>query len=154
MDKKIKSLLGDLLDHLDIKPEKISVKKNPDDGYQVDIVASDEDAGVLIGYHGETISALQLILGLLLYKDQGQWVKVVVNVGDYRQKRSQDLEQMAQATAEKVIYSGEPIALFNLNPYERRLIHQFLSATPEVTTESQGEGKNRHLIVRLADEQS
>src|SRR3990167_2512447 len=125
MDKKIKSLLGDLLDHLDIKPEKISVKKNPDDGYQVDIVASDEDAGVLIGYHG-----------------------------DYRQKRSQDLEQMAQATAEKVIYSGEPIALFNLNPYERRLIHQFLSATPEVTTESQGEGKNRHLIVRLADEQS
>jgi len=75
---------------------------------------------------------------------------VIVNIGDYREKRTANLEKMAQEAAQRVKFSSEPIALFNLNPFERRAVHMFLSKDPQVETESDGEGRNRHLIVKPA----
>ena len=148
-EKTIKQLITDLLDHLDIKPQELTIAKDETDSYQAQINLDEQDTGILIGYHGDTIASLQLILGIMLYKQTGSWNRLIVNINDYRQKRQESLEKMAQDTAQKVKFSGEPIALFNLNPYERRIIHNYLNEYPEVATESQGEDKNRHLVVKL-----
>ncbi|MFH0942721.1 MAG: R3H domain-containing nucleic acid-binding protein [Candidatus Beckwithbacteria bacterium] len=150
MVKKIKSLTEDFFKQIGIKPESITVKESEEKTFKIDLKFSAADAGILIGYHGDTISALQLILNLLVYHQQGEWLKLIVNIGDYRQKRAEALEKMAEDAAQRVKFSGQPVALFNLNPYERRLIHEYLSTNPSVTTESEGEAKNRHLIIKLA----
>lgn len=151
MEKNIKALVQELFKQLEIVPETIElVKSEAANGYQLNLKFSDQDTGILIGYHGDTISALQLIINLLIYKKLGEWLRVVVNIGDYRQKRAESLEKMALDSAQRVKFSGQPMALFNLNPFERRLIHEFLAKDPAVTTESEGEAKNRHLIIKPA----
>lgn len=147
MLKAIKTFTAKLLDQLDIKPQDISVSKDKSGTYQIQLNLDEKDTGILIGYHGDTIAALQLIIGLLVYKQKQSWQKLVVNINDYRQRRQESLETMAQDTADRVLQHNEPIALFNLNPFERRQVHMFLSKNPQVVTESQGEGPNRHLIV-------
>ncbi len=151
MKAKLKKITQDLLKKLDIKASKITIVKDKEDTYQLDLKLEDQDAGLLIGYHGDTIAALQLILGLMLYKKDGSWSRVIVNIGDYRQKRQESLEKMAEDTVKRVKFSGEPIALFNLNPFERRVVHLYLENHPEAQSQSEGEGGNRHLIVSLKD---
>lgn len=147
MEKQLKQLTENLLAQLEIQPESINISL-ADDTIHLDLKLSEADTGILIGFHGETISALQLILSLLLYKQSNSWKRLIVNIGDYRQQRSQALEKIAQTTAQKVKFSGEAISLFNLNPFERRVIHMALADHPDVVTESEGEGRQRHLIIK------
>jgi spoIIIJ-associated protein len=147
-EKQIKDLLTSLLKHLQITPKNLTITQDEESTYQLQLDLDDQDAGILIGYHGDTVAALQLIVALMLYKQTSSWSRLIVNIGDYRQKRQESLEKMAQDTAQRVKFSSEPIALFNLNPFERRLIHMFLADHSDVITESEGEGRNRHLVVR------
>lgn len=150
MENKLKAITQDLFSQLEIKPGLINIQADSEGILHLKLELDEADTGMLIGYHGDTISSLQLILGLLLYKQTGSWTRLVVDINDYRQKRSQVLEKLAQNTAQKVKFSNEPIALFNLNPFERRVIHTFLAEYPDVVTQSEGEGENRHLIVSPA----
>lgn len=148
-EKKITDWLKDLIELLEVKPKLIKVDKDETGAYQVQLDLDPADAGMMIGYHGDTIAALQLLLGAAHFNqgDKGEWQRVVVNINDYRQKRQESLEQLAQDTAEKVKQSGQPLALFNLNPFERRIVHMFLASDKGIVTQSEGEGKDRHLIV-------
>ncbi len=148
MNKQLQPLIQNLLDHLEIIPESLDIFTDDNNTLHLNLKLSEVDTDILIGYHGETVAALQLILGILLYKQTNTWTRLIVNIGDYRQKRQETLEKMAQTTAQKVKFSGEPIALFDLNPFERRLIHTYLADHSDVVTESEGEGKNRHLIIK------
>ena len=148
MEKKIKKITADLLANLAIEIQQLTISTDEDGVFHINLEIKDEDTGILIGYHGDTISALQLIISLMLYKQTGTWNRLLVEIGDYRQKRQQSLEKMAQTTAQRVKFSGEAIALFNLNPFERRIIHTFLTDHPSVVTQSEGEGRNRHLIIK------
>jgi len=152
MKKDLKKIITSLLKKLDIAPEKIDLKlEKKQEAYQLTLKLDENDTGLLIGYHGDTIASLQLILGLMLYKKSGEWSRVVVNIGDYREKRQESLEQTAEDTVKRVKFSSEPIALFNLNPFERRVIHMYLKEHPDVVSQSEGEGRNRHLIISLKD---
>ncbi len=113
-----------------------------------------EESGILIGFHGETLSGFQLILGLIIYKKLGSWLKVIVDVGDYRERREENLKQTAEAAAEKVLASGSPVELYELSSFERRIVHLLLVDHPKVTSESEGEGKFRKLVIRLKDDQA
>lgn len=106
------------------------------------------DPGVLIGYHGRNLSSLQLILGVMVSQKIGQRVRVIVNVGDYREKREEVLQKMALSAAQKVHFSGEPVALDSLTAQERRIIHLVLSENSEVETSSEGEGRERRLVIK------
>ena len=147
MEEKIKSLALDLLKQLSIKPRSLTIVSTAADSYQLDLDLLPEDSGILIGYHGDTIASLQLILNLFLYHQTGSWIKLVVNIGDYRQKRAEALMAMAEDTVQKVLASGQPMALYNLNPFERRVIHTHLADNQNIVTQSQGEGRDRHLII-------
>ncbi len=149
--EKIESIITDLISRLEISPLKIETSKDDGGSYLVQIDLAEQDTGILIGYHGDTIAALQLILGLLLHKKTGEWNRTIVNIGDYRQKRAESLKNTADDAVSRVLSSGEPIALFNLNPFERRVVHLHLESQPEVVSQSDGEGKNRHLVISLKD---
>jgi len=105
-------------------------------------------AAALIGFHGETLQSLQLIASFLVHKVHGEWVKILVNVGDYREKREEQLHKLALSLAMKAKFSGEAQALPNLSSSERRYIHLILAENPDVYTESEGEGRDRLLMIK------
>ena len=132
---------------------KIKVSEK-DEAFTVKIET--EDSGILIGFHGETLSGFQLILSLMLYKQSfssnkqsGKWLKILVDVGDYREKREEELGQLAISAAEKVIATGAPVELYELSSFERRIVHLALVDHPQVISVSEGEGRERKLVVKL-----
>ena len=117
-----------------------------DEVFVVDIDAG-ETTGLLIGKRGETLLSIQNILGVLFKQETGEWVKIVVNVGDYRQKEEEYLKSLAENTAQRAVETGNPQNLYNLKAWQRRVIHMFLSENKDVATTSEGEGEDRYLIV-------
>ena len=109
---------------------------------------STEETGLLIGHHGKTLESLQLILGIIISKKLGRWVKAYVNIGDYREKREEALMHIAQRAAERALALGRPVELSRLSPAERRIIHLTLSGDERIETESVGEGDGRVLLVK------
>lgn len=107
-----------------------------------------EETGLLIGHHGKTLESLQLILGIMVSKALGRWVKAYVNVGDYREKREETLMHMAQRAADRALALGRSVELSRLTPAERRIIHLTLSGDDRIETESVGEGDDRTLLVK------
>ncbi|MCL5090954.1 MAG: KH domain-containing protein [Patescibacteria group bacterium] len=114
----------------------------------VNVQVDSQDAAVLIGFHGETLHSLQLIITFMAHKILGEWMKVTFNVGDYRQKREEQLKKLALNLAMKVKFSKEPQYIPNLTAGERRIIHLILADHPEVVSESEGEGRQRQLVIK------
>jgi spoIIIJ-associated protein len=108
-----------------------------------------EETGLLIGRKGETLTSIQTMLSILLKQSVGDWHRVVVNVGDYRQKEEDYLKNLAESTASRAKETGEPQSLYNLNPAQRRIVHMTLSEDSQIVTESMGEGNERYLIVKV-----
>jgi spoIIIJ-associated protein len=113
--------------------------------------------GILIGYHGETLSALQTIMGLMINRDvasdeDGERYKVLVNIGDYRERQRESLEALARRTAERVRFTRKPMQLPAMSSYDRRIVHLALEHEQDIVSESEGEGRDRRLVVRLRDE--
>lgn len=111
-------------------------------------IATEEEAGLLIGRKGETLSSIQMILGIALKQRTGQWHRVVVDVSDYRQKEEAYLKDLATSAAERVKETGKAQNLYNLKPGQRRVVHLFLSDDPGISTESVGDGEERYLVVK------
>ncbi len=150
MDKNfllaIEDEVKDLISELGIS---VTVKVDFDESLgTVGIQIDSSEAAALIGFHGEMLQSIQLISSFLVHKKLGEWFKVLVNVGDYRQKREEQLRNLAMNLAMKVKFSGEAQTVSNLIPSERRIVHLALSGNPDVTTESEGEGKERRLIIK------
>ena len=124
----------------------VSVTTDETDAFRINIAT--EETGLLIGHHGKTLESLQVILGVIVSKKLGRWVKAYVNVGDYREKREEALMHMAQRAADRALASGRPVELSRLSPAERRIIHLTLSGDERIETESMGEGDSRILLVK------
>ncbi|MBI3343042.1 KH domain-containing protein [Candidatus Gottesmanbacteria bacterium] len=142
---QVKEITEDLLKRLEVVG-MVAVDVDETGAYQVHIET--EETGLLIGYHGRTLESFQILLGIIVSKKLAAWVKVYVNVGDYRQKREETLMHMAQRAAERALSFGHPVELPNLSPSERRVIHLTLGGDERVETESVGEGMNRTLVVK------
>lgn len=106
-----------------------------------------QDTGILIGYHGESLSSLQLVLSLIVYKKIGKWCRISLRVGDYIEKREEVLKSMAQRAVEKVLATNTPVVLPFLRADERRVIHLFLEGNPNIVSASEGEGESRRLVI-------
>jgi spoIIIJ-associated protein len=145
--KELQGLAEELLTLMSTSSKcEVSYDKE-NEAYVVNIEAGDE-TGLLIGKKGETLSSIQTVLGLLLKQKTGEWNRVVVNVGDYREKEEDYLKNLATATADRAKETGEPQSLYNLKPWQRRVVHMALGEDSEITTESMGEGEERYLVVK------
>ena len=144
IEKSIKELTDKLLSYMQISGSTEVTAGQ--DHYNVNITT--QESGLLIGRYGETLNSLQLLLGVMLFKKRGEWIRVIVDVGDYRKSRQQSLSEMAERIAGEVEATGQPVTIPNLTPYERRTIHMLLSQHKSVMTESIGEGRDRRLTIK------
>ena len=113
----------------------------------VEIVLNTKDTGVVIGYHGDTLEGLQLVLSLCIAKKLGRFVRISIDVGDYKKNRTEWLKTLAMETKEKVLTDNKEIAIPELKSWERRIVHLLLESDKEVISASQGEGRDRVLVV-------
>lgn len=131
----------------DIEVKEVKTKGSTEKTLEVQIDAQNE-AGLLIGAHGSTLNAIQVFLGMALRQSLGEWVRIVVDIGDWKQKQEEYLHDLADQTAGRAKSTKEAQNLYNLTPSQRRVIHLKLSEDPEIETESLGEGDARYLVVK------
>ena len=108
-----------------------------------------KDTGFLIGYRGNVLISLQVILNNIANKGINERVRVLLNIGGYKQKREQDLKELAEKIAGTVIRKGKSITLEPMTSYERKIIHAELQSNSKVETHSIGEEPNRKIVVSL-----
>ena len=106
-----------------------------------------ENVGKLIGFHGENLQALQMLLSGLKLKSEGP-VRMYLDVDGYKQNRNQAIIDLANKTAEQAVKIERNIHLDPMNAYDRRIVHTTLQNRDDVTTESTGEGEKRHVVVK------
>lgn len=105
------------------------------------------DLAVLIGRHGRTLDALQMVLSSLMSSRLKFYYPVVVDIESYKGRRKQKLEAMARSAAERARTQGGRVALAPMNAYERRIVHLALRGDASVVTHSEGEDPDRRVIV-------
>jgi spoIIIJ-associated protein len=142
---EIKQITEDFIKKLEIEGT-VLIDTDETGAYRIHIETT--ETGLLIGYHGQTLESFQILLTLIISKQLGDWTRVYVNVGDYREKREEALMHMAQRAAERALAIRRPVELSNLSASERRIIHLTLSGDERVVTESIGEGLDRRLLVK------
>lgn len=133
----------------------LTVEKKASDRDGVLITVDGENAGVLIGHHGETLDALQYLANLAANKktagEKRDYVRVTVDVEGYRAKREAALRALARRTAAKVVKYKKSVMLEPMNPYERRIIHSEVQGISGVSTNSIGSESNRRVVMFLDD---
>lgn len=118
-----------------------------DEGLAIDI--NGKDAGFLIGYRGEVMNSIQNVLTNVVNKDSKEKIKIMLNIGGYREKREKDLENLAMKIAASVVKTGKNITLEPMTAYERKIIHTKLQENSKVKTYSIGEEPHRKVVVAL-----
>ena len=108
-----------------------------------------ENLGALIGKRGQTLDALQYLLGHVVNRQQDAFLRVKLDIGSYRKKQENKLRGFARNAARRVKQSGKSLALDPMTPNERRIIHAALQRDRYVTTHSEGEGEKRHVVITL-----
>lgn len=110
-----------------------------------------DDYGCVIGRRGETLDAIQYLVRLVVGKENEEFKRVSVNVGDYREKRANTLTDLAKRNADKVLKYGRNVVLEPMNPYERRIIHTAIQQIENVESYSIGSDDSRRVVIKLVD---
>lgn len=108
------------------------------------------DDNLLIGYHGATLTSLQHIINIMLFKDfteEGDGPKVIIDVGDYKEDRKKKVLEVADNAIEKARTLQKTIALYPMSSFERKLVHEKVAETEDLVSTSEGEGVNRRVII-------
>lgn len=114
------------------------------DAVQVDVFG--DEAGLLIGHHGQTLEALQFLANMVAAR-VGAGPRIILDVEGYRRRREETLMRLAERLAERVRRSGERVVLEPMSAHERRVIHVALADHSHVTTTSEGEEPNRRVVI-------
>lgn len=146
--QKIIDFTDQLLAHMGVTDIQVHVEET-DSFYEVNLATDEQQSGMLIGYHGETIASLQKVLSLVFREKLESDKKIVVNINDYKQKREAAVSTMADRLAERVLETGQPQVLPSLPANERLIVHMMFKDHPELQTQSEGEGNQRRLVISL-----
>ena len=115
------------------------------------IVIEGDDTGILIGHHGDTLDAIQYLANLCASRNSGsgkrEFVKIVVDIENYRAKREETLRALARRMSAKAIKYKRNFVLEPMNPYERRIIHSEVQGMENVSTHSVGSDENRKIVI-------
>lgn len=120
---------------------------------QIIIKMYSDNNSILIGKDGRTLSALNLIVKQLLSNNYKIYPHIVLDVENYKEKQELNLERLAKKLAREVVKTKVDVKLDNMNSYERRIIHNTLSNNKKVSTISEGEEPNRHVVIKYVESQ-
>lgn len=130
-----------------LKVENAEVTGEVKDGV-LELTVNCNDYGIIIGRRGETLDSLQYLTGLAVKKASGKYIRVAINVGDYREKRIETLKNIARKHAEYVARTGRRYTFEPMNPYERRIIHTTVQEIEGVESMSVGQGQDRKVVLQ------
>lgn len=136
--------LQEIFEKMGLKDVQIEVTEAEN---SANIALSGDGLGVLIGRRGETLDALQYLAGLVANRMEGDYYRIVVDSGNYREKREKTLENLAKKLSSQVIRTGRSVTLEPMNPYERRVIHATIQGIDGVTSSSIGEEPSRRVVI-------
>lgn len=144
--EEVRLFLRNILNSMKVQAE-IRIREENDIIY---INLTGPKMGIIIGYRGETLDALQYLTSLVVNKDHNlPYKKVVLDTENYRKKREETLIRVAEKTAYKVKKIRRPYKLEPMNPYERRIIHSALQDNEYVYTFSEGEEPHRRVVIDI-----
>lgn len=151
---QVQEFLSQLAEFLGLDKEQFEVSvEEIEDRVSIQIKTSDRDAKLLIGAQGETLQSLELLVRSV-FRDEYAEKKIMVDIDGYRLQREQRLLEKAVSIAQQVLETARPYYFYDLNSYERYLIHTELSAHPElaeVTTHSEDHDRERVLVIERKD---
>ncbi len=136
--------VSELLRHMGIEAD-LRIATREDDRVVLEMVS--DDAGILIGRHGATLEAMQLLTNIACGRRHEDGPRVILDTEDYRYRREQSLTRMAMRVARDVQRSGRSQLLEPMNPFERRLVHTTINGLDDVSTESEGDGPYKQVRV-------
>lgn len=125
----------------------INARRDEEGNVRVDLFG--DTLGILIGRRGETLDALQYLTSLYVNKGSEDYIRVTLDTENYRAKREEALRRLANRMANRAVKTGRKVVMEPMNPYERRILHSALQQNDAVTTHSEGEEPNRHVVITL-----
>ena len=128
-----------------LKEEVVPVLESEEE--KIIINLQSESAKGIIGRRGEVIDALQTLAGAVANTGRKSYKRVVVDFENYRERREETLQRVAEKFAAKAIKQGRRVRLEPMNPYERRIVHAALMNNADVTTHSEGKEPNRFVVI-------
>ena len=152
--KTVKSVVIELLARMRIKADVTAKYIEPQDDKDERVALVDiegKDLSILIGRRSETLNAMQYITSLIVNKELGRWVPMLIDVQGYRNRRERQLRQLGRRMADQAVQSGRKQTLEPMPPNERRVIHLELRNHPQVFTESIGEEPYRKVTILLKE---
>lgn len=153
--KKAEKTLGKILKFLEIQTKvKVSMEVDESDEKYLSAVIEGDNLGYLIGYRGTTLNSFQKIFNIIISCEVGEPIKVLVDVNSYRQRRKEYLKSLAQRAVQEALESDQNIELQPLSAFERRVIHMVLKDEKGIMTESEGEGEDRHIVIKIDKKES
>ena len=117
--------------------------------YGIDVSINGDNLNYLIGYRGETMNSMQVILTSIASRYSKERIKVSLDIENYREKREKSLEDLAEKIAKTVVKNRKSITLEPMTPYERKIIHSKLQNHPSVKTFSTGTEPHRKVVISL-----
>lgn len=151
-DKKeiAKDFLEDVLKKMGVNSCNIQVEQEEN---HISFTLNGEDLGFIIGRRGETLDAIQYLVGLVANKIDGEYTRITLNSGNFREKREATLKSLAYKIAKNTKKTGKSVTLEPMNPYERRIIHAAIAEIDGVTSKSIGEETNRRVVISSTNPQ-
>lgn len=147
-NETILKLTCELLEKMNFEVEKAFVEDMEGEENQVIVGITVNNPAGLIGFRGRNLAAIQFVLSLIIRSQVGEGIRVLLDVNNYRSEQKVRLEGMVKNLAEKVLATGKEVSMANMSSYERRLCHMVLAEIEGVTSESEGEGEERHIVIK------
>ena len=127
----------------------VSVESSTDSEGNVRVDMHGDTLAILIGRRGETLDALQYLTSLTMNRGREDYTRVTIDTENYRAKREEALTRLANRMANRAIKTGRKVVMEPMNPYERRILHSALQQNEAVSTHSEGDEPNRHVVITL-----
>ncbi len=127
----------------------VAVESGTDEEGNVKVNIHGDTLGILIGRRGETLDALQYLTSLNVNHGRDDYTRVTLDTENYRAKREEALKRLANRMANRAVKTGRKVVMEPMNPYERRILHSALQQNDAVTTHSEGDEPNRHVVISL-----
>jgi len=148
-NENILKLTCELLDKMNFEVEKAFVEDLEGEENQVLVGVTVKNPAALIGFRGRNLASIQFVLSLIVRNKVDEGIRVLLDINNYRNEQKERLESMVKNLADKAIKTNSPVALANMSSYERRICHMIVAEIEGVESESEGEGEERHVVIKL-----
>jgi len=148
-NEKILQLTCELLEKMNFEVEKAFAEDMDGEENQVLVGITVSNPAALIGFRGRNLASIQFVISLVIRQQIGEGIRVLLDINNYRLEQKTRLENMVKDLVAKVLETGKDVSLATMSSYERRICHMTLAEMEGITGESEGEGEERHIVIKL-----